>query len=206
MAEQIRVLIVEDHQSTLDGLMLGLARESDIELIGSSTNSGEALKLAESLKPDAILLDLHVPGSLGPRSMVEQFCQFPAIKLIVFSAENRMAFIQSVMSLGVSAYLLKSERVATVAEVLRAVMGGKKGILSPELTAGYKRFTPSEQEVLDMLGCGMKYQDIADRRATTVATVRKQCETLLLKLGLESREQLIAWAVKNGYGSLEIEA
>ena len=52
-----------------------------------------------------------------------------------------------------------------------------------------------------MLGKGMKYQEIADLRFTSIATARKQCEVLLLKLGLETREQLIAWSVQNGYGS-----
>jgi DNA-binding NarL/FixJ family response regulator len=61
-------------------------------------------------------------------------------------------------------------------------------------------------EVLTMLGKGMKYHEIAEQRMTSVATARKQCETLLLKLNLESREQLIAWAVQNGFGSVDIEA
>lgn len=56
-----------------------------------------------------------------------------------------------------------------------------------------------------MLGRGMKYQEIADERCTSVATARKQCEVLLLKLDLANREQLIAWAVQNGYGSEELE-
>jgi DNA-binding NarL/FixJ family response regulator len=59
---------------------------------------------------------------------------------------------------------------------------------------------------LSMLGKGMKYHEIAEHRITSVATARKQCETLLLKLSLETREQLIAWAVQNGFGSVDIES
>jgi DNA-binding CsgD family transcriptional regulator len=73
------------------------------------------------------------------------------------------------------------------------------------VTKTYKKITRAEIEVLSMLGRGMKYQDIAEHRITSVATARKQCETLILKLGLESREQLIAWAVQNGFGSVEME-
>ena len=117
-----------------------------------------------------------------------------------------MAFIQSVLAMGVAAYLLKSERVATVADTIRQVMEGKTSLISSEVTKTYKKITRAEMEVLSMLGRGMKYHEIAELRMTSVATARKQCETLLLKLGLETREQLIAWAVQNGFGSVDIEA
>src|SRR5688572_2167417 len=133
MSEKVKVVIVEDHQATLDGLALGLERESDFEVVGTSCNSDEALSLTERLRPDIVLLDLHLPGSRGPRSMIEEFARMPACKLIIFSAESRMAFIQSVLSMGVSAYLLKSERVSKVADTIRAVHRGGKAILSQEL-------------------------------------------------------------------------
>jgi DNA-binding NarL/FixJ family response regulator len=116
-----------------------------------------------------------------------------------------MAFIQTVLSMGVAGYLLKSENVGTVADAMRQVVSGKKPVLSSELVSGETKITKSEQEVLKMLARGMKYNDIAERRQASPATVRKQCELLLLKLGLESREQLIAWAVQSGYGNLELE-
>jgi DNA-binding NarL/FixJ family response regulator len=151
---------------------------------------------------------LHLPGSLGPKAALEAFRKQAEnkTKLIIFSAEARVAFIQSVLAMGVSAYLLKSERVAKVAEAVREVMNGKEGIISDEVTKTYKKITRAELEVLSMLGKGMKYQDIADQRLTSVATARKQCETLQLKLNLNSREQLIAWAVQNGFGSVDIES
>ncbi|SRR5579875_155507 len=203
--DEITVLIVEDHQVTLDGLQMGLSREQRIKVIGSASNSDEGLELAQRLRPDIILLDLHLPGSAGPKSMVKAFCSIPGSRVIVFSGESRMAFIQIVLAMGASGYLLKSENVSTVAETIRQVMSGKKPVISDELVAGETKVTRSEQEVLKMLARGMKYQDIADQRQTSPATVRKQCELLLLKLGLASREELIAWAVQNGYGGLELE-
>ncbi len=136
--------------------------------------------------------------------MIKEFLRFSDLKIIIFSAESRQAFIQEVLNMGVSAYLLKSERVSKVAEVIRRVNKGEKGIVTEELTMDRKKLTPSEQEVLHMLGKGMKYQEIAEQRFTSIATARKQCEVLLLKLNLENREQLIAWAVQNGYGSEEL--
>ncbi len=201
----ITVLIVEDHQVTLDGLKLGLSKESDIFVVGTACDSDQGLALARQLRPDIILLDLHLPGKQGPRSMTRDFLCVPGCRVIVFSGESRMAYIQTVLGMGVSGYLLKSESVSKVGETIREVMSGKKAIISEELISDQTRVTRSEQQVLKMLARGMKYQDIADRRQTSPATVRKQCELLLLKLGLNSREELIAWAVKSGYGGLELD-
>lgn len=206
MSESIRIVIIEDHQATLDGLAMGLSQESDICVIGTSLDGDEGLKMAEEMSPDVVLLDLHLPGSNGPRSMVEKFGQIKNAKLVIFSAESRMAFIQTVLSMGVHAYLLKSERVSKVADTIRRVMKGDTGIVSEQAKGNWKKLTRSEDEVLRMLARGMKYQDIADARTTSITTVRKQCETLLLKIGLETREQLIAWAVENGYGSVDMGA
>ncbi|MBY0356694.1 MAG: response regulator transcription factor [Candidatus Obscuribacterales bacterium] len=200
----ISILILEDHQVTLDGLRIGLSAEPDIEVVGAASNSDEGLRLAAELKPDVILLDLHLPGQSGPKSMVKGFCDLNDSKVLIFSGESRMAFIQAVLALGVYGYLLKSETISKVAAAVRDVQAGKKPILSDALTGGDTKLTKSEQEVLKLLARGMKYQDMAEERMTSPATVRKQCELLLLKLGLRSREELIAWAVQNGYGNLDV--
>lgn len=200
----IKILILEDHQATLEGLSSVLAREDGFEIVAACDNSDEGLPLADKLRPDVILLDLHLPGVLDTRRMIDEFIRVPDSKVIIFSAENRLAFVQAVLSMGVSAYLLKSERIKTVADTIRRVMRGERSIVSQEVNFDSKKITPSEQEVLHMLGRGMKYQEIAEERLTSIATARKQCEVLLLKLGLENREQLIAWAVQNGYGNAEL--
>jgi NarL family two-component system response regulator LiaR len=199
---QIRVLIVEDHQVAREGLAAGLSRIDSFEIVGEAGTSDEGLQLAQAYHPDVILLDLHLPGQAGPRTMVKEFCSIPGARVIIVSGEKRMAFVKVVMSLGVAAYLLKAETVATIAATIEAVMAGQRNILSADLTEDTK-ITPSEEDVLRLIGRGMKYQDIADKRYVSPHTVRKQCETLLLKLGLTSREELIAWAAQNGFASLE---
>lgn len=203
VGKPITILIVEDHQATLDGLAIGLSREEDFQIVGTSLQSDEGLELARQLKPDVILLDLHLPGSINsPKTMISQYLQAGS-RLVIFSAESRMAFIQAVLSLGVAAYLLKSERISRVSEVIREVMSGKGPVVSEQARGNHKKITRAEAEVLSMLAKGMKYQDIADARITSATTARKQCETLQLKLGLDTREQLIAWAVENGFGSID---
>jgi DNA-binding NarL/FixJ family response regulator len=201
--EAIKILLVEDHYTTLEGLAAGLERERGFVIVGACSRADEGLALVEEHHPDVAVLDLHLPGDMMPKDMIREYTRYPLMKIVVFSAESRMAYIQTVLTMGVSAYLLKSERVAKVAETIRRVVKGQTGIVSESITFDFKRITASEQEVLHMLGLGMKYQEIAEERGTSIATTRKQCEVLLLKLGLETREQLIAWAVKNGYGTVE---
>lgn len=204
MAGPIRVVIVEDHEVSLNGLKAGLANQEGIEVIGAATTSSEGLEICRRLHPDVVLLDLHLPDSLGPRAMVTEFCALPATRILIFSVENRPAFIETVMEIGAAGYLLKSESVATVADTIRRISQNNERIMSDSISSPNAKLTMTEQEVLKMLARGMKYQTMADLRKTTTATVRKQCEMLLLKLSLESREELIAWAVDNGYGRLDL--
>ncbi|MBX3135675.1 response regulator transcription factor [Candidatus Obscuribacterales bacterium] len=200
----IRVAIVEDHEATLAGLASALNAESDIEVVAQATDAITGLELAKEKAPDIVLLDLHLPGSEGPRSTVKKFCELPG-KVIVFSAENRRAFVQAILDLGVAGYLLKSESISNVIEAIKTVSNGGKVVKSQSIAMGKEKLTKAEQDVLTLLSRGMKYHEIGEERSASPATVRKQCELLLLKLGLDNREQLIAWAVENGYGKLDTE-
>jgi DNA-binding NarL/FixJ family response regulator len=206
MNSPITVAIVEDHQATCEGLAAALSREPDIQVVATASSADQGLELAKQHRPEVILLDLHLPGAAGPKTMVKQYCDLPYSRVVVFSNESRQAFVKVVMSLGVSAYLLKSESLSKVADTIRQAAAGKRNLISEELAVSvndHHRITRSEEEVLRLIGKGLKYQDIADQRLTSPNTVRKQCEMLLLKLGLTTREELIAWAVTNGYSSLE---
>src|SRR5262249_15016378 len=152
----------------------GLSRDPDFMVVGTAVNSDQGIAMANELKPNVILLDLHVPGTLGPKSMVQAFCDVPGSRVVIFSGEGRIAFVQTVLGIGVAAYLLKAERMDVVAQTIRDVVAGKSAIVSAELRSGETKLTRSEQEVLKMLARGMKYQDIADHRMTSPATVRKQ--------------------------------
>lgn len=204
-AAGIKVAIVEDHEATLAGLASALSLEEGIEVVAQACNATTGLELVKQKTPDIVLLDLHLPGSEGPRSTVKKFCELSNCKIIVFSAENRRAFVQAILDLGVAGYLLKSESISNVVEAIRNVAAGGKVVKSSSIAMGKEKLTKAEQEVLTLLSRGMKYQEIGDERGASPATVRKQCELLLLKLGLDNREQLIAWAVENGYGKLDSE-
>ncbi len=199
---KIRVMVVEDHHATLEGVSICLSRDPELDVIGICENSVDGLEMARSLAPDVIVLDLHLPGILTPKAMVQKFITTSTAKLIIFSAENRLAVVQATLSMGVAAYLLKTERVGTLASIVKRVHSGETGITSEQISRDSSKMTKAEEEILVMLAEGLRYQEIANLRLTAASTVRKQCDMLILKLGLDSREKLIAWAVSSGFGTL----
>lgn len=207
MDDKISLLIVEDHHVTRKGLESELAAEEDIVVLGAAAGQTDGLRLAESLKPDVILLDLHLPDSPGPKTLAQNFCKLKDSRIIVFSGDSRSAIMQLVLDSGVAGYLLKSEPVPVLAKAIRQVKQGKTPVLSEELKKNHQqsKLTAAEKHLLSLLARGMKYQDIAAQRVTAPETVRKQVDALLLKLLIDTREELIAWAVENGYGKIEIE-
>lgn len=195
---------MEDHEATLKGLKSELSAESDFEVVGIATSSKEGLSIARTLNPTIVLLDLHLPDSEGPKSLTESFCALHGTRVIVFSGDARAAILQIVLQTGVSGYLLKSEPIAKVADAIRRVAAGDSPVVSNELESHkHPKVTGAEQHLLTLLARGMKYQEIGEKRFTSPETVRKQVDALLDKLGVESREALIAWAVDNGYGKLD---
>ncbi|HNB21083.1 MAG TPA: response regulator transcription factor [Candidatus Melainabacteria bacterium] len=201
---KIKLLLVEDHEATLKGLRSELSAQDDFEVIGIATTSEEGLSIAKNLRPNVVLLDLHLPDSEGPKSLTESFCAMEDTRVIVFSGDARAAILQIVLQTGVSGYLLKSEPIAKIADAIRQVCAGNVPVISAELNSTqHPKVTGAEQHLLTLLARGMKYQEIGEKRFTSPETVRKQVDALLDKLGVESREALIAWAVDNGYGKLD---
>jgi DNA-binding NarL/FixJ family response regulator len=199
MQRQIKVLIVEDHEVTARGLRESLVEAGGIDVVGMAGGVQEGLDLLASTFPDVVLLDLHMPGKLGPKAIAESFLSKTKARVVVLSADDRMAVSQLMLGLGVAGYLVKTERSSRIAEVVKKVFAGETPFVSAQAIKKYIDLTPSERHLLSMLALGRKYAEMGAERDTAPATVRKQCESLMIKLDLKTREELIAWAVENGY-------
>jgi two-component system, NarL family, response regulator LiaR len=204
----ISVVIVEDHEATLKGLASELGAEPDIVVLGCARCRQEGLKMVQELKPTVVVLDLHLPDSSGPKSLTQAFAALNE-RIVILSGDTRAAIIQLVLRQGVFGYVLKSEPVAKVAEAIRAAArdDGVRPFVSPVnlVPDEQPKVTNAEQHLLKLLARGMKYNEIAAMRVTSPETVRKQIDALVTKLNLQTRERLIAWAVENGYGKLELQ-
>ena len=195
------LVLAEDHDVTMQGLFFWFRQSNDFEVLGKTSNKDEVLSLIQQHKPEILLLDLHLEGTKRLRQVIQEVVA-TGTKIIVFSSENRLFYVNLALESGVSGFLLKSENFSTVSDVVSRVKHGQTGILSEGLNAR-SCLTPAEDDILQLLASGMKYEQIANIRLTTKETIRKQCDKMLIKLGLSSREQMISWAARNGFCSNE---
>lgn len=201
----IKLLVVEDHQMTLEGLQRQFSDEPNFAVIGVAVDAEEGLRKAKELLPDVVVLDLHLPKSAGPKTLVKSFAALNT-KVLVLSAENRSPLVTAVMKAGAAGYVVKSESLLSVCRAVRYIHSGGQPLIFGKLSnIAPVQLSEAEDEILRLLARGMKYEDIAAGRVTAPATAKKQCERLRIKLSLANREQLIAWAINNGFGYLEVD-
>jgi DNA-binding NarL/FixJ family response regulator len=122
MAQSIRLLIVEDHQTTRVGLRVQLCNEDGIDVVDVAETVQEATEKCQRLLPDVVLLDLHLPDSSGPRTLISTF--LPMARVVVFSAENRQSIVRKIAEMGCG-FVSKAESTKTLVDAIRHTAAGK---------------------------------------------------------------------------------
>jgi DNA-binding NarL/FixJ family response regulator len=121
MPEPIRLLIVEDHQTTRIGLRVQLCNEEGIDVVDVAETVQEATEKCRRLSPDVVLLDLHLPDSSGPRTLISTF--LPMARVVVFSAENRQSIVRKIAEMGCG-YVSKAESTKTLVDAIKSTAAG----------------------------------------------------------------------------------
>ncbi len=198
----LKVVIVEDHTVTRAGLEASLAAEPDIKVVGSAGEALAGIEICRKTRPTVLLLDLHLPDFEGVKPLIESFKDFVE-HIVIFTGEDRRAFVDAALAMPISGYLLKSESPTVIADAMRKVVSSQTPVVSNELSRSDAALTSAEKDLLRLLAQGYKYENIGRLRQTSPATVKKQCERLLIKLDLGTREELISWAALHGYADAE---
>jgi len=208
--QAIRVLIVDDHAVVRSGIRLLLSREPDIEPVGEAGTGREAIFEARSLKPDVILMDVVMPDQTGIDALPTLLHENPDVKVLLLSMQDDPRYVREAFAAGARGYVLKeaadSEVVAAVREVAR---GGR--YVNPELgarlvaadAAATKRadedpLSEREREVLRLLALGHTNQEIAKQLFISVRTAETHRAHIMQKLGLQSRAELVGYALAHG--------
>lgn len=201
----VSVLIAEDHEVTSGGLVSGLFDDGRFVCAGLCANRDDLLKSTEDLKPNVILLDLHMPGTRPVSYLLTALRSMSSAKIVIFSAEARTVFVNLAMEYGAHSYVCKTESITTLKRAIEETMDGRRVVYPTNAVSAESEVTSAEREILTMLAKGMKYVEMANRRSSSISTIRKQCEKLQLKFDLGTREELISWAVANGYSQIDLE-
>jgi len=203
----VRILLVDDHAVVRSGLGAVLMSFDDMSLVGEAGNGEEAVHLCRTLKPDVVLMDLMMPvmdGVTATRTIHESQ---PDIRIIALTSFGERELVEGALKAGAMGYLLKTVSAAElIAAIQGAVMG--KTTLSPEaaqvLVQGLKQpksdthdLTEREREILALMVEGLANHDIAARLVVSQSTVKFHVSNVLSKLGVSTRTEAVAMALKN---------
>lgn len=213
----ITVLLSEDHQIVREGLLALLKLEKDIEVIGEAEQGRQALELAKKLHPDVIVMDIAMPLLNGMEATRQILQVLPETKILILSAHNEDAYVEMVMALGASGYLIKQTAGHILAEAIREVVKGTP-FFSPEIAKRRnqrkqraKELGPArpsstnsaplssrELEVLQLIAEGKANKESAFELKISIKTVEKHRQSLMDKLNIHDTAGLTRYAIAAG--------
>ena len=218
LAENIRVLIVDDHDIVREGQRALINTEPGMEVIGEARNGIEAVELAEKLQPDVILLDLQMPKKDGIVASEEIKKGNPEARILVLTSFAEDDRVFAAIKAGAMGYLLKDSSPHKILQSIREVFHGVTSI-EPRIASKLMReiqrtsnappteepLTIREMEVIRRIAEGLSNQEIAERLVISERTVRTHVTNILGKLHLANRTQAALYALREGLTDLEQE-
>lgn len=206
----IRVLLIDDHPTVRTGIRLLLEQAADITVVGESGRGSDALRLAERLMPDVILLDMEMPDKSGVEVAKDLRDAELPVRVLALSAHDDEQYIANLFAQGAAGYLIKEEAPETIVQAVRNVAQGNDRWIGPKLAARINpalrqrwrmrdpvQLTERETEVLQLLSAGSATAQIAETLQISERTVRFHLSNIYDKLNVSSRSEAIAWAQRN---------
>lgn len=211
--EEIRVLIADDHRTFAEALKTVIDLERGLAVTEIATDGRAAIESVGAQKPDVVLLDLQMPQVDGVEAIREIVQTYPDARVIVLSGSDDHSLLARAFEAGAAGFLSKTQPVADVAAAVRAVYRGERMMSSEEIDslrerAGadrngdirgrIERLTPRQVEILQLMADGLAPGDIADRLGISRHTLRTHVQNILTKLGVHSKLQALAHAIRYG--------
>lgn len=214
----IRVAIVDDHDLVREGIRAILEQDPMFQVVGETGDGQEAVRLARRLRPDVMLMDVHLPGGLGGLEATESIvADCPEVRVVILTQYENREYIRRAIRIGARGYLLKRSVAAQLKEAIKTVYGGERYLhpLAAEelvdlVTAGksleeddYDRLTPREKQVFKLLAEGKTSRDISKYLTISLKTAMTHRTNILAKLNMHSRSELIRYAIRKAIIPME---
>jgi DNA-binding NarL/FixJ family response regulator len=214
MQEKKRIVIAEDHTILREGLRSLLGSSDDLEVVGEAGDGLSAIRCANDLSPDLVLLDLKMPKMDGISVIHEIKKISPGIKILALTMHQNEEYILEAFRSGADGYCLKSSSHEELLMAIKAVLSGNSYV-SPEISgkvlegylggretirerSSWETLTQREREVLKLVGEGYHNKEIADYLCISVKTVEKHRANIMQKLDLHTASALTAYAIEKG--------
>jgi DNA-binding NarL/FixJ family response regulator len=204
-AMSIRVMLVDDHVIVRQGLRVLLSTSPDLEVVAEASDGAEAVRMAESVRPDVVVMDLSLPGLHGSEA-IRRIKASTSVRVVVLSMHSEPEFVARAREAGCDGYVVKG---VDVAELTRAIRGAYEG--KPHYSAGVRaadpgqtpsdplsRLSPREREVLQLIAEGNTNKEIAQRLGISVHTVNAHRVSLMSKLDIHDAQGITRFALRVG--------
>jgi DNA-binding NarL/FixJ family response regulator len=204
----VRVLIVDDHAMFRAGVRAELG--SRVDLVGEAGEPASAIAAIRSLRPDVVLLDVHMPDGGGLAVLQAVGGEVPETRFLALSVSDAAEDVIAVIRAGAKGYVTKTISADDLADAIRRVADGdavfsprlagfvldafRDAPVAPSVDAELDQLTPREREVMRLLARGYAYKEIAAELFISIKTVETHASNVLRKLQLSSRHQLTRWA------------
>ena len=212
-SKPVRVMLVDDHPIVKMGLKVMLEQSGDLAVVGEASDGLEAVEMAERLRPDIIVMDVMMPQLDGIEACRIIMEKLPETQVLMLTASlERDAVIEAVAA-GATGYLQKYSGGEQLEEVVRAIAAGSLRIPQDALKRslalvrdelweksrrGPNTLTARERELLTQFASGNPYGSIAEAKGISPVTVRNTIARVQNKLGLDTKQELVIWAVRHG--------
>ena len=211
MTHSIRVLIADDHTLMREGIKALLENQADITVVGEADDGREAVRQAHQLRPNVVLMDIAMPILNGLEATRQIKHEHPEINVLVLTMYDHEEYFRQMLRVGASGYILKKAAASELVAAIRAVNAGE-AVLSPSITRllldDYLHrddmngtveddlLTSRELEVLQLIAEGKTSREIADILSISIKTVQSHRGSIMQKLDLHDRGDLIKYAIQ----------
>jgi DNA-binding NarL/FixJ family response regulator len=207
-----RVMVVDDHQVVREGVISMLRAASEIEVVGQAASAHEAIRRAQELKPDVVLLDIRLPGTSGWEVCRTLCSLLPDTRVIMLTSFEDEDYLFKALRAGARGYLLKTARHEEIVEAIRAVAKGKRLLSAPMVDKLVSQFSDmaremqrretgmdeEEIEILRLLSQGATNTEIAATTHWSEVSVKRKLQGIFDRLGVQDRTSAAVEAVRRG--------
>lgn len=212
--DKIRLLLVDDHKIVRAGLKMLFQAEPDMEIVGEASSGASALKRVAELQPDVVVMDVAMPGMSGIEATRQIKEESPKTAVIALTMHEDEQYFFQMLAAGASGYVPKRAAPDDLVSAIRTVSQGQVFLypsLAKLLVADYLQrgdpetdlspsadLTPREREVLTCIAEGYTNREIGEKLTISVKTVDRHRENIMHKLNLQSRVDLVKYAIEKG--------
>ena len=210
---QTKVMLVDDHDIMRDGLREVLEHAGDFEIVGEAADGEAAVRIASDVRPEVIIMDVMMPVKNGIEACREITETQPESRVLILTASPEEDAIVEAVAAGAAGYLQKYSGKEQLLQTVRDVANGEYRIPADAVrrafsgireasgqieSQGSRKLTARDKEILTLFSQGLSYAEIAEVRGNKRLTIRNAIYGIQDKLAIDTKQELVVWAVQNG--------